>query len=152
MSQNIQRHAAAQILPALLNMSLKLTTIRQSSRVLDFSRINIADRYQCEGSSFTTLTKIVEDVTDRAMDCPNEWAVHCCPLDKLYGDAQHTIQAITEVIVVWCQAIIGLVADESNRKWKNEMIRKVDEAGGKILLQIKVSRSPLQEQERERNR
>ncbi|KAL7961837.1 hypothetical protein V8C34DRAFT_301920 [Trichoderma compactum] len=108
------------------------------SRVLAFSRFDIGNHYRRESSSFGTLTKVVENVTNRAMDCPREWEAHCRPLDKLYGDAQHTIRAVAEVIVAWCSAIIGLVADESNWKWKNEMIRKVDKAGGKIRLKIKT--------------
>lgn len=131
-------------------MSLKLTTIPQSSREFDFSRYELVDRYWREDSSVRILMKDVKGATDRVMICPRGWEVDYPQLDKLYGNTQHTIQAVTEAISAWCKAIIGLVRAEENWKWKHEMIRKVDKAGGEIRLWVKVSRSPLQGQEREK--
>lgn len=90
----------------------------------------------------------VKGITNRPMICSRDWEIHYPQLDRLYGNAQHTIHAVTEAIVAWCEAIIGLVTDESNWKWKNELIRNVDRKNGRIRLKIKVSRSALQEQDR----
>lgn len=92
----------------------------------------------------------VEGVTNRPMLCSRDWEIYYPQLDKLYGDAQHTIHAVTEAIVAWCEAIIGLVTDESNWKWKNELFRNVDRRNERIRLKIKVSRSALQEQDRKK--
>ncbi|KAL6836002.1 hypothetical protein J3E69DRAFT_361343 [Trichoderma sp. SZMC 28015] len=108
------------------------------SLVFDFSRYEIVDRYWREDSSVRILMKDVKGATDRAMICPRGWEVDYPQLDKLYGNTQHTIQAVTEAIGAWCKAIIGLVRDEENWKWKNEMIRKVDKAVGEIRLWVKI--------------
>ncbi|KAL6790647.1 hypothetical protein J3E68DRAFT_429260 [Trichoderma sp. SZMC 28012] len=109
-----------------------------NSRGFDFSRYEIVDRYWREDSSVRILMKDVTGATDRAMICSRGWEVDYPQLDKLYGNMQHTIQAVTEAIGAWCKAIIGLVRDEENWKWKNEMIRKVDKAGGEIRLWVKI--------------
>ncbi|PNP49360.1 hypothetical protein THARTR1_09682 [Trichoderma harzianum] len=82
--------------------------------------------------------KDVQDVTEHVMTCPRDWVTICSQLDELYGDAQQTIDAVTEAIVAWCKAIISLVTDKSGSKWKNEMIRRVDTVGQKIRLEIKI--------------
>ncbi|KAK4077549.1 uncharacterized protein Triagg1_3881 [Trichoderma aggressivum f. europaeum] len=114
------------------------------------TKFNIGNRYWHEGSSVKTLIQDIKDVTNCDMICSREWEVHYPQLDELYDGAQQTIYVVTEAIVAWCKAFISLAAEESNWKWKNEMIRKVDKVGGRIRLEIKVSRSPLQEQEREK--
>lgn len=124
-------------------MSLKLTTVLRSSQVLDYSRYDIVDRYWREGSSVKILMKDIEDAAHCSMICPRDWEIHYPQLDKLYGDAEHTIRAVTEAIVAWCIALLGLLRDEGNWKWKNEIIRNVNRRNKKIRLVIKVSRSAL---------
>ncbi len=131
-------------------MSLKLTTVCQSSRLLNFERFHITDRYWRDNPSVRTLIADVKGVTNRSMICSRDWEIHYPQLDRLYGNAQHTIHAVTEAIVAWCEAIIGLVTDESNWKWKNELIRNVDRRNKRIRLKIKVSRSALQGQDRKK--
>ncbi|KAJ4865300.1 hypothetical protein T069G_01830 [Trichoderma breve] len=109
-----------------------------NSRILDFERFHITDRYWRNSPSVRTLMADVKGVTNRPMICSRDWEIHYPQLDKLYGNAQHTIHAVTEAIVAWCEAIIGLVTDESNWKWKNELIRNVDRRNGRIRLKIKI--------------
>ncbi|KAF3065452.1 hypothetical protein CFAM422_009842 [Trichoderma lentiforme] len=107
-------------------------------QVVGTTKYEIVDRYWREDSSVKILMKDVTGATDRAMICSRGWEVDYPQLDKLYGNMQHTIQAVTEAIGAWCKAIIGLVRDEENWKWKNEMIRKVDKASGEIRLWVKI--------------
>ncbi|KAL6691754.1 hypothetical protein J3F84DRAFT_352047 [Trichoderma pleuroticola] len=80
----------------------------KTSRIVDLA----GNRWH-ENSPIRTFMKDVQDVTERVMTCPRDWVTICSQLDELYGDAQQTIDAVTEAIVAWCKAIISLVTDKS---------------------------------------
>ncbi|PKK46515.1 hypothetical protein CI102_9357 [Trichoderma harzianum] len=109
-----------------------------SIHVDETTKLHVTNHYWLEHPRVRRLMGDVEGVTNRPMLCSRDWEIYYPQLDKLYGDAQHTIHAVTEAIVAWCEAIIGLVTDESNWKWKNELFRNVDRRNERIRLKIKI--------------
>ncbi|KAL7916435.1 hypothetical protein GGI35DRAFT_473714 [Trichoderma velutinum] len=105
------------------------------------SRIHVVDFAEhCwrDESSVRIFIGNVQDVTDCVVLCPRDWVRICSQLNKVYGDAQQTIYFVTEAIVAWCKAIIGLATNASYSKWTREMIRNVDMVGSTIRLEIKI--------------
>ncbi|KAL6830331.1 hypothetical protein V8C40DRAFT_286195 [Trichoderma camerunense] len=102
------------------------------------TKLHITNRYWLDSPYVRRLMDGVESVTKRTIIYSRNWEIDYPQLDKLYGDAQHTIYAVTEAIGAWYEAIIDLVIDESNWKWKKELIRNVDRRDERIRLKIKI--------------
>ncbi|KAL7804156.1 hypothetical protein V8C43DRAFT_300281 [Trichoderma afarasin] len=69
--------------------------------MFDFSRLDVTNRYWLENPRVRRLMEDVEGVTNRLMLCSRDWEIDYPQLDKLYGDAQHTIHAVTKAIIAW---------------------------------------------------
>ncbi|KAL7930373.1 hypothetical protein V8C35DRAFT_313086 [Trichoderma chlorosporum] len=85
------------------------------------------------------VAKSLDDVrraTKRNVKCLRFWEDIYAKLDGEYTDASHAMASITEVVRVWCKAMVELVNDESNSDWKGMML---EAAPSTIVLSIRVS-------------